>query len=45
MSKFISPKVDVIIENYGSVTSQQHLNDAFKKVSDIQKMTTDIIED
>lgn len=45
MSKFVKPKIDVIIDNYSTVTSSNNLNEAFKKVEAIKQMTGDIIED
>ena len=45
MSKFMKSKVDVIIENYTSVTSTQNLDNAFKKVQAVKDMAGDIIEE
>ena len=45
MSKFVKPKIDVIIDNYVTTTKTKHLDDAFKKVDQIKAMTGDIIED
>ena len=45
MSKFIKPKVDVLIDNFTSVTSTQNLDNAFKKVSEVKAMAGDIIEE
>ena len=45
MSKFVKPKIDVIIDNYATTTNTKYLDDAFKKVDQIKNMTGDIIED
>lgn len=45
MSKFILPKVNVIIDNHITSISNKNLNDAFRKVEAIQKMTGDILEE
>ena len=45
MSKFISPKIDVIIDNYLTVTSTKNLDEAFRRVEEIKGMTNDIIDE
>lgn len=45
MSKFLKSKIDVIIENYTSITSTQNLDNAFKKVQAVKDMAGDIIEE
>lgn len=45
MSKFILPKVNVIIDNYITPIQNKNLNDAFAKVEAIKNMTGDILEE
>lgn len=45
MSKFISPKIDVIIDNYLTVTNTKGLDEAFRRVEEIKGMTNDIIDE
>ena len=45
MSKFISPKIDIIIDNYLTVTNTKNLDEAFRRVEEIKGMTNDIIDE